>query len=269
MTKRCKNCGWLNDDNSAKCQKCNSPLDVVSTAGAGHVPQRHEERGYQLPNHYNDSENLRKTVSEEQFFSSNQVQKEFVNVGGGNCPNCDYPIRYGMSICPNCGTNLAVPKTKPVIENIGRKCWNCGEQNSANARFCGRCGVDLDRKQKVNSASVPDNSSKSVHGGTVNPWMKPKSGVFCTLRPIAWEGENITYQPLSFSGNTIVLNRANTDPNNQSITSLEQAVLEFVDGEWFILDKSSLHTTYVLATQKTKLHKGDIIVLGNRLFEFN
>ncbi len=91
---------------------------------------------------------------------------------------------------------------------------------------------------------------------------------FCTLKPIAWEGENVAYNPVTYTGDTIVLNRSNTDPNNNTITSREQAVLTCEDGEWFIENRSDLKTTFVRVNGKVKLNNGDIIVLGNREFEF-
>jgi hypothetical protein len=91
---------------------------------------------------------------------------------------------------------------------------------------------------------------------------------FCTLKPIAWQGEDVPYTPVTYSGETIILNRANTDANNNSITSREQAVLTFEDGEWYIENRSDLRTTYIRVNGKTKLTSGDIIVLGNREFEF-
>lgn len=104
---------------------------------------------------------------------------------------------------------------------------------------------------------------------TINPWASPQSGTFCTLKPLAWEHEQTEHNALTFSGETILLNRANTDPNNQSITSAEQAELIFENGGWYICDKSVLNTTYLFVGRKTKLEKGDIILLGNRRFEFN
>ena len=66
-----------------------------------------------------------------------------------------------------------------------------------------------------------------------------------------------------------MLNRDNTDPGNTTITSQVQAELVFEDGAWYICDKSAQQTTYVHAGRKTRLEKGDIIILGNRRFEFN
>lgn len=264
MTKRCKNCGWPNDDNNIICEKCSAPLDngPSSRPAAQTVSE-------------SSGESLRRTVSESQSFGGAETQGGYGSGNSGNreavvdsdrilncCPNCGYPVRNNMVVCPDCGAALREEKDGDGESN---KCPQCGTVNQVGSIFCRQCGSPL----KFNEAKHFINNSERNHRGTVNPWMQPSSGTFCTLKPIAWEGENIEYQPLSFSGVSIVLNRANTDPNNQSITSTEQAELSFEEGEWYIVDKSQQHTTYVLATRKTKLHKGDVIVLGNRLFEFN
>ena len=65
-----------------------------------------------------------------------------------------------------------------------------------------------------------------------------------------------------------VLTRDNTEPGNPSITSKEQALVTFSDGHWYIENRSEQSTTFVLANKKIELHDGDIILLGNRMFEF-
>lgn len=108
-------------------------------------------------------------------------------------------------------------------------------------------------------------------GGTVmgGPVAGPQSNFhFCSLRPVAWPGEEVNYNPTTYSGEEIVLNRANTDPNNNSITSHEQAVLTFEDGDWYIENRSELRSTFIRVNGKVKLNSGDIIVLGNREFIF-
>lgn len=264
MAKRCKNCGWLNDDNFMECQKCSAPLgesNVASTQRS--IPQ--------IPDR-NENEGMRRTVSESSFFDTDRNEEvprvDIPRRGreGKLCPKCGYPVVEGMRVCPDCGTSLYSKKRGEDMDEQ-QECWNCGKRNPLEARFCSFCGEDLDGKKQAE----PRNEIKPSHArmGTVNPWMKPDDGAFCTLKPLPWDGENVDHQPISFSGKSIVLSRDNTDPNNQSITSSEQAILSFEDGEWFIVDKSSMHTTYVQASHSTKLHKGDIIVLGNRLFEFN
>ena len=243
MTKRCKNCGWPNDDNNQKCEKCNVPLETGPSSREYSQTARESysqtaRESFSQTARETGGESLRRTISENQFFQGNDSTRDEPNTyqdpsgtssGELNCPNCGYPVRQGMRSCPNCGTPLT---------------------GSAN-----------------NGAKNANNSANRM--GTINPWMRPDNGAFCSLKPIAWVGENVSHQPLTFSGESVVLNRANTDPNNHTITSAEQAQLSFEGGEWYILDKSALHTTYVLASQKIKLHKGDTIVLGNRLFEFN
>lgn len=78
----------------------------------------------------------------------------------------------------------------------------------------------------------------------------------------------MAYQPISYSGETISLNRANTDPNNNTITSKVQAVLTHDEEGWYIEDRSELRSTFIRADRKRKLESGDVIELGNRLFEF-
>lgn len=273
MTKRCKNCGWPNDDSAMKCQKCNAPLDSAQAS-----PMRstaYEPAGGYQPTATGGGENLRKTVSENQFFGTDlsgnrdmnpevvPTQRESGNDGSSNeCPNCHYQVRAGVGTCPNCGYPISTSSSSPQPPKT-KACPKCGAENQDDAKFCNNCGASM------SPISQGNGNAPRQHAGTVNPWMQPSSGTFCTLKPIAWEGENVNHSPLSFSGNVISLNRANTDPNNQSITSQEQAELTCEDGEWYIIDKSAMHTTYVMASRKMKLKKGDTIILGNRLFEFN
>lgn len=279
MTKRCKNCGWPNDDSSVKCQKCNSPLDDAPTVGGGggFSTQRQQGGGFQQPTTPSGgvSENLRRTVSENQFFGTDMGanQQPYMNPNEMGtvknptmmeCPVCHYQVRQGANVCPNCGSPVSGGSPQPPKPQ-GKPCPKCGKENPADAKFCISCGASFSPE-----APTPKPAGKTgAHAGTVNPWMQPSSGTFCTLKPISWEGENVEHQTLSFSGSTISLNRANTDPNNQSITSAVQAELTCEDGEWYIVDKSAMHTTYIMASRKMKLNKGDTIILGNRLFEFN
>lgn len=258
MTKRCKNCGWINDDSSIRCQKCNTLLSDNNVAAT--------QRPSSQPLSSEGNEGLRRTVLENNGFNTEQNHRETPKMRVSQCFQCGYPIREGMNVCPNCGTPIG-PKVKDEDCIDGKRCLNCNTINPEEAKFCYHCGAELNVINEISVTVEP--SDEKTHFATVNPWMKPKEGVFCTLKPIAWEGENVTHQPLSFSGKSIILNRDNTDPNNHSITSTEQAVLTFEDGEWYIVDKSALKTTYVQASHSTKLNKGDIIILGNRLFEFN
>lgn len=156
-----------------------------------------------------------------------------------NCPQCGYPVSSEMRECPVCHTQL-----QQARQNISHS------QN----RIC--------------AANPINRGGIRPGGGTINPWSTPSEDSFCTLRRIPWQNERVTYEPVSYSGEQIVLNRANTDSNNNSITSREQAIISHENGEWFIENRSDLQTTLVRVDRKLKLEDGDIIVLGNRMFEF-
>jgi RNA polymerase subunit RPABC4/transcription elongation factor Spt4 len=250
-------------------------LDSSASAAPSRSTAYESPGGGYTPSSSSSGENLRKTVSENQFFGTdfsrdggngyhadgNSSQRETVfNGATTECPNCHYQVRSGANTCPNCGYPISAGGAQPKA----KACPKCGAQNSEEAKFCNSCGAPMDSAQQGNG------KQQQNHTGTVNPWIhQNNNGAFCTLKPVSWEVENINHEAIAFSGSVITLNRANTDPNNQSITSKEQAELSYENGEWYIIDKSAMHTTYVLASRKMKINKGDTIILGNRLFEFN
>ena len=89
------------------------------------------------------------------------------------------------------------------------------------------------------------------------------------LKPLKRMNERHELEEREYEGSEVLLNRANTEDNNPSITSREQAVVTRVDGRWYIEDRSEQKTTFVQAAKRIELHEGDIILLGNRLFEFH
>ena len=250
---RCKNCGWENPDNSVRCEKCNAPL-------TGSMGEHNSDNDYHSKQ--NTDRPLSGTVKESSVFSSpsfnDQGTKHRQSIDSSNsedaaapvsCPKCGYPLRPDMKVCPSCGTPLNSFKKNTPDTDSAKKCSKCGAPVKANEKFCSNCGA-------------------SLRMGTVNNWANPSQSVFCTLKPIAWANEGIEHQPISYSGDTIILNRSNTDPNNNSITSKEQAALIHNGNDWFIENRSEQETTYIKVSKKTKLESGDVIILGNRLFEF-
>jgi hypothetical protein len=104
------------------------------------------------------------------------------------------------------------------------------------------------------------------HGNTMPVFSPEKAFVLRRLN------ENNAIDPLRptliFEGEAHVLNRANVDPDNLTITSKAQAEIVNVNGEWYLEDRSVLRTTFIQVNKRTKIAKGDIIVLGNRRFLF-
>lgn len=206
------------------------------------------------------------------------------------CKNCGWENEAGRMTCEKCSAPLSETSgncESPSISNLkgtipeGRVFDHSpqthGEDAGQTPSNCPSCNYPLGRGISV----CPMCGSSAVAGrqnapaaaspalGTVNPWASPQNNANCTLRPLAWDNENSEHAARSYSGQSVMLNRDNTDPGNPTITSQVQAEMVFEDGAWYICDKSAQQTTYVHAGRKTRLEKGDIIILGNRRFEFN
>lgn len=248
---RCKNCGWPNKPNETNCVKCHAPLvadDVEDT----------------LPlNNNSGGEQLGKTVMEDQMFGpapqvevSQREERSYApkqpTVASQQCPKCGYPVRPGTDKCPNCKFDL-------------------NQQNRTVPEY---------REEKPQRESPSETSShrptrmNSGEGakfrGTVNPYMmNMELDPTFVLKPLKRVNERHELDELEYDGKEVVLNRDNTEPANSSITSRQQAIVTRVDGKWYIEDKSEQKTTFVQAAKQTELHDGDIILLGNRLFEFH
>lgn len=243
---RCKNCGWENESGNLKCEKCNAPLNG-SMVDSNYGSQNGSEEDDEL--------SLKGTVSEKKAFKSqNNVDETEHEHSHSNsrktCPKCGYQISSSMMICPACGAHLSQRTDSPEEKNnLQKKCPSCGNNIIPGTKFCAYCG-------------------KPFRMGTVNAGPAATPGSYFTLKALSWENERVQYQPMTFCGDTVTLNRANTDPNNNSITSNVQAIIINENGKWHIEDKSDFHSTYVRVNGKVELHDGDVIVLGNRMFEF-
>jgi hypothetical protein len=119
----------------------------------------------------------------------------------------------------------------------------------------------------VPDVTIPD--TVALEDNIIHRTVRPGKRSYCTLTLIPDEKEPVTATLLSFSDKKIILNRANTEPGNITITSKEQALLSCENKRWFIEDRSELKTTYLYVSEKTELKSGDIIVLGDRRFLFD
>lgn len=162
------------------------------------------------------------------------VRENFSRVGNGDgesevCPECGYPLENG-------------------------KCSSCGYDKNA-----GKAGDNM--------AFGPGGISGDVRK-TVRPIRKGEKGGFFTLTPISEESGEPEGDALSYEGDSVVLNRDNTDPKNSTITSVKQAVVCRKDGKWTIEDHSEYRTTFVQAARGIELQEGDLVLLGNQLYRF-
>ncbi|KGE85825.1 MAG: FHA domain-containing protein [Phaeodactylibacter xiamenensis] len=244
---RCNNCGWQNKSEKVRCEKCNYPLDGSLNAG-------------------DDNSSLSPPVSKP----SNDPAANLSSTIAGSQPNID------PWDAPNNGP-MGQPEPRP----------NSNEHRSGSNDFSPEDKGDF---QRVSFQRVIESFGSRVGDGDENLSPKPikspsppplannlsktfdpsriatNNGGF-RLKLINKEGETVERE-LDFSGETVELNRDNVDPENFSITGKVQAVIEFIDGDWYLVDKSSLKTTYIQANSPFKLSHGDIILLGDRKIIF-
>lgn len=277
---RCKNCGWPNKPGEQVCSKCHSPLGTDDDAPGNQSPY-----GAAAPS--SPDSGLKKTVREDVVFGGGQQHGEQPyqgtrretpqyedarydepryeapqrESGPSQCPKCGYPLRQGADKCPNCNYSLSQASQ-------GRSSYSREEPAHATAQEEHR------RPTRLNDAPPQSLRERPTSGGhfrgTVNPYMMDIAATpSFTLKPIKRANERHDYTEEEFEGEEVVLNRNNTEPANPSITSREQAVVTHRDGHWYIEDHSEQRTTFVQAAHPTELHDGDLILLGNRLFEFH
>ena len=266
---RCNNCGWDNAPGSSSCVKCGHPLESANAAQPMSRPTRivnnPESGAFSSPGQMDPQ--LKSTVA--------QTPR--------SCPHCGYPVMGNFTSCPNCGAGIAsAPEPRPtVIQRPGQaapvmeapkpkssaselaefgisetvKCDKCGTDVSIEFSYCPKCGerIHLPTVRAIRHKPTPAPEPPKPH---------------CHLTLIPEEDEQMEEMKNDYEGPSVILTRENTEPNNRTITSKEQAELICEDGKWFVLNKSELGSTYLEASRKLELQPGDIIVLGDRRFKF-
>ncbi|MBQ4408726.1 MAG: zinc ribbon domain-containing protein [Bacteroidales bacterium] len=266
---RCNYCGMQNDDSAAVCSNCGRPLQQAQRQGAV-SPQPSV-----IPH--------RPTILEpDGGYTQQQPNQSYGQVPQSNCSKCNYPLQPGVSICPNCNTPVkgsAQPTIQPQPQaNSGnhrptvigtltndqpQQPFQPQPQNQSD-------GVSFNTNgPQPNNIQRPKNNSPFK--GTVNIYDNPM-GMFqteFTLTPIKRNNERHEFSPIVFDGDEVELNRNNLEHNNMSITSQTQAVITCEDGRFYITDKSEFKTTFVQAKDKIEIKDGDVVLMGNRMFEFH
>jgi len=224
------------------------------------------------------------------------------------CTNCGWNDNPdGQENCVKCNTPLTAATSNNIIQNTeskdlsgtvkgaasplipwdkesnlsgtlksdtGLNCTTCGYLLREDSVFCPNCGAKSETVKQETSEIISGNSitrkisseSQSNYKGTINPYTTSKPATcFLKIVPRKDEPEKVT---IEIEGNAS-LSRENLDPQNNTITGKEQASLEFKDGSWYITNKSEQGTTFIQIHENYKLNKGDIILMGDRKFEFD
>ena len=172
------------------------------------------------------------------------------------------------------------------------RCENCGWENPEGSIKCEKCDQPFQKKPNL-TPTIPETEPfdpappkepgpvkaptgpTRAHSDTIKPY-GDGNGSFtlishCKLTPVPFPGEDKrdVLAECAFQGECNNLNRGNLDPNNNTITTNVQATLTCKDGKWYIQDRSALKTTFVRAAEATPIKTGDVILMGNRTFEFS
>lgn len=265
---RCLKCGYNNEPDAQVCVKCGNPLhgrsvqpDAMST---------HTSLSRPTVLNVNQPEQLPRPTQLDTSIYAHKVNKSGdISSSLHSCPACGCQVVGNLSVCPSCGypivrvqqheTSAEVMQGAAVhpsaVSDIDLPmtlvCDKCGSEVSIANKFCPQCGERI----HLTTMRVPRKKSMPL----------PQ----CSLTLIPEEDEQLEARSQQYEGMNILLNRDNTDPMNRTITSREQAVLSYEDGKWFIENKSDYGTTYIVANRKMELQSGDIVILGDRSFEFN
>ncbi len=301
---RCPNCGWPNKPNETTCVKCGTPLEESQSDVAVTPEQRYP--GMPQSPAYNGAaggaeEPLRKTVMEGDVFGPEAQAKQPLESGympqqpymhsapsqprqGQVCPKCGYPMRPDSNKCPNCNFIVGGQMEQTIFDADGHVSQRrttrqpTRQPGAPTLQDPAPAPEPAERQQQgsvTSRGAEPQRKASRNVGGTVNPYLQgyeyTPTPTF-SLKPLTREGEPKVppVQRIEMDDESVVLNRNNTELGNPTITSHEQAVVHCTeDGRWFIENRSSQGTTFLQVRNRTELHQGDVLLLGNRLFEFN
>ena len=305
---RCNNCGWDNAPGSTSCVKCGHPLQIENVGyNANNDPYQgvkmpnnnHGSEPQPRPTIINsqpaETPVPRPTRVAYGPIQQDQMLKSTIVQTPKSCPHCGYPVMGSFTSCPNCGAEIApkpttiqnsamppstdpVPKAAPEatpivapitipvtsavkagLTDLGideqLKCNKCGAKVSVEFSFCPKCG------ERIHLPTI-----RAIRHKSTPPPEPPKP--MCHLTLVPEEEEQTKPIRIDYEGASIILTRENTEANNRTITSKEQAELICEDGKWFVLNKSELGSTYLEAGRKLELQQGDVIVMGDRRFKF-
>ena len=98
--------------------------------------------------------------------------------------------------------------------------------------------------------------------------MGEASCYLCHLDGVAQgSASDLSHRVVICKGDGFELTRDNTVPFDNTISSHQAILTHDADG-WYIEDKSTYHTTAIIASRRMRLEEGDTVVLGSSRFVF-
>ena len=262
---RCVNCGYDNAAGCAVCIKCGHSLQAFEQSyydpiekemSRGTVVGQFSRKDVLRPTMIGVAQNSLGNPIDTAVFKEEGRKTQLVSPKP--CHSCGYPIVANHVTCPNCGVSLTKEEKRDekakeeIVLNGSFECPFCQKEIPLTSVFCPSCG-------------------QKVHAPTVSPEQLAKmiSNIpHCFLTMLSDGNEPLDQSKKEYRGETVILNRMNTEENNCTITTQKQAKLVFENGEWYMQNLSERQTTYLILKRKVQLEDGDIIVMGNRRFKF-
>lgn len=286
------NVSYLGDYNSNR-QESNLKKTVVQS-----FPDYQPEEMKATITQGNENNRIAITTDEEDKTAHKHLSPISVD-GKLECPICHYPLSSDdLDSCPNCMADFTgleddeseereelefVNEEKKEVQQSQQQeestkdeikddyiieCDNCKKKISSEFSFCPYCASKIVQKTIMSRKKKKAQNSESSPSKSQSKEQSPKMNMSCHLSLIPEDDENIEAITNHYEGENIILNRTNTEPNNPTITSKEQAEINFENGNWFIENRSQLGTTYIAVNRRIQLMPGDIIMLGDRRFMF-
>lgn len=295
---RCVNCGWDNKNpNTTNCEKCGHPLvsdgsqqsdpysgvNVPNSNDPGALgktvvssslpperaprPTRLEGRPAPEPEKQTrlQTSNLEEQDKPTRLQAASFEEPQPITPQAAPIPQ-QAPVQQAPQAAPN-PQAAPQPTVRGTVEPSVSKdavtiCDVCHQEVPADYMFCPNCGARIRQK----TIFVRPNREKAKKEEILPPPPPPQPKFLLTLIPEPEEAIEATTQ--NYEGESVILNRDNTEPDNLTITSRQQAELTCQDGKWFIEDHSDHKSTFIVANRKFEIQSGDIIVLGDRRFKF-
>lgn len=296
----CKFCGFENADDAIICSRCESPLKegqqpVYSARQVSESEKKTMRLNRQMPS---------ASAPAPSAVSSSELMVHECGYpllpGTQVCPNCHKPV----TVPAQAAASPSDDSKKTMRMPVGQSSAASSQMDKQTRRdFDVRYpGVPLSNEKltvkdsihvKNGDAQPPQvekrtvmmsrgtaKSEDVVNKQTINPFAQSRKPqiqeepvqetFYCSLKPTSRNNEpESELIKQEYEEGEVILNRQNTEPNNMSITSREQAVLTCENGQWFIEDRSSWQTTFIHASRKMPLQDGDVIMMGDREFVFS
>ncbi len=206
------------------------------------------------------------------------------------CPQCGWENEDDFSFCLGCGTQLpsnvspaVTPAASASSAPAPKICPNCGATVPPNNKFCGSCGTPIAAQSapapsaaplSVNPSlaqlaptAVPETAAPSPSFSTPSTTPKPASPArLVLLLPNGKKGGVYSLKPDKTQigrkqGNILFLDDDYVSPLH--------ATFIFRDPQHLVIrDENSLNGVFIRLRQRTKLHDGDVLLLGKQLLRF-